>query len=102
MNKTEEKIYELIKAKATSCDEGGYFCVYPISELANEIRTSERTVMRTLQSLEEQKYILRKRQGRGQEIALQQTVQRLKRSKIALQQTVQRLKRLKIALQQAV
>jgi len=67
MNKTEEKIYELIKAKATSCDEGGYFCVYPISELANEIRTSERTVMRTLQSLEEQKYILRKRQGRGQE-----------------------------------
>ena len=67
MNKTEEKIYELIKAKATSCDEGGYFCVYPISELANEIKTSERTVKYALKKLEEQNYILRKRQGRGRE-----------------------------------
>ena len=65
MNKTEEKIYELIKAKATSCDEGGYFCVYPRKQLATDCEINEKTVQRILNKLERNNLISRKRQGNG-------------------------------------
>ena len=67
MNKTELKIYELLKQRATSKDQDGTFCIYPIKELANNGEVSEITVKRTLNELEINFYILRKRQGRGRE-----------------------------------
>ncbi|MBQ5564153.1 MAG: hypothetical protein IIT39_12340, partial [Clostridia bacterium] len=66
LNKTEEKIYELLKEKATSHDEEGTFCVYPRKELAFDCGVNEKTVQRTLNELERQFYIFRKRQGNGQ------------------------------------
>ena len=65
LNKTEEKIYELLKEKATSHDEDGAFCVYPIHELIKHIRKGERTVKYALKKLEEHNYIFRKQQGNG-------------------------------------
>ena len=66
LNKTEEKIYELLKEKATSHNEEGTFCVYPRKELAFDCGVNEKTVQRTLNELERQFYIFRKRQGNGQ------------------------------------
>ena len=67
MNKTELKIYGMLKQRATSKDQDGTFCIYPIKELANNGEVSEITVKRTLNELEINFYILRKRQGRGRE-----------------------------------
>jgi len=58
----EQKIYELLKVKATSQDKDGYFCVYPIKKLSKDCNINSRTVMRALQELEKSDYILRKRQ----------------------------------------
>ena len=52
LNKTEEKIYELLKEKATSHNEEGTFCVYPRKELAFDCGVNEKTVQRTLNELE--------------------------------------------------
>ena len=54
LNKTEEKIYELLKEKATSHNEEGTFCVYPRKELAFDCGVNEKTVQRTLNELERQ------------------------------------------------
>ena len=51
MNKTELKIYGMLKQRATSKDQDGTFCIYPIKELANNGEVSEITVKRTLNEL---------------------------------------------------
>ena len=59
---TEKKIYELLKQRATSQDQHGTFCIYPVKKLATDIKINARTVMRTLKELEQSGYIFRKRQ----------------------------------------
>lgn len=50
---TEEKIYELLKQRATSQDQHGHFCVYPRKQLAFDCGVNEKTVRRILNELEE-------------------------------------------------
>ena len=57
-----EQIYDILKSKATSQDKDGHFCIYPVKELAMDCNINSRTVMRALKELEQNGYILRKRQ----------------------------------------
>ena len=54
-----EQIYDILKSKATSQDKDGHFCIYPRKQLAIDCGVNEKTVRRTLNELEEKKYILR-------------------------------------------
>ena len=54
-----EQIYEMLTSKATSQDKDGHFCIYPRKQLAIDCGVNEKTVRRTLNELEEKKYILR-------------------------------------------
>ena len=59
MNKSEEKIYELLKSNVLLRDEKGVYTIFPQKLLIKASGKSERTVRYTLRSLEEQKYIIR-------------------------------------------
>ena len=59
MNKSEEKIYELLKSNVLFRDEKGIYTIFPQKLLIEASGKSERTVRYTLRSLEEQKYITR-------------------------------------------
>ena len=59
MNKSEEKIYELLKNNELYRDEKGIYTIFPQKLLIEASGKSERTVRYTLRSLEEQKYITR-------------------------------------------
>ena len=48
-----EQIYDILKSKATSQDKDGYFCIYPVKELAMDCNINSRTVMRALKELEQ-------------------------------------------------
>ena len=67
MNKTELKIYGMLKQRATSKDQDGTFCIYPRKELAIDCGVNEKTVQRALNELEQNGYILRKKGGGGKE-----------------------------------
>ena len=54
-----KQIYDILKSKATSQDKDGHFCIYPRKQLAIDCGVNEKTVRRTLNELEEKKYILR-------------------------------------------
>ena len=59
MNKTEEKIYELLKSNVLFRDEKGIYTIFPQKLLIKASGKSERTVQYALKKLEEQKYIVR-------------------------------------------
>ena len=59
MNKTEEKIYELLKSNVLFHDEKGIYTIFPQKLLIKASGKSERTVQYALKKLEEQKYIVR-------------------------------------------
>ena len=59
MNKSEEKIYELLKNSDLYRDEKGIYTIFPQEYLIEKSGKSERTVQYTLKSLETQGYIRR-------------------------------------------
>ena len=59
MNKSEQKIYELLKSNVLFRDEKGIYTIFPQKLLIEASGKSERTIRYILRSLEEQKYIIR-------------------------------------------
>ena len=59
MNKSEQKIYELLKSNVLFRDEKGIYTIFPQKLLIKASGKSERTVQYALKKLEEQKYIVR-------------------------------------------
>ena len=57
MNKSEEKIYELLKSNVLFRDEKGIYTIFPQKLLIEASGKSERTVQRAIKGLEEQRYI---------------------------------------------
>ena len=59
MNKSEQKIYELLKSNVLFRDEKGIYTIFPQRLLIEASGKSERTIRYILRSLEEHKYIIR-------------------------------------------
>ena len=59
MNKSEQKIYELLKSNELYRDEKGIYTIFPQEYLIEKSGKSERTVQRALSGLEEQGFIRR-------------------------------------------
>ena len=59
MNKSEQKIYELLKSNVLFRDEKGIYTIFPQKLLIKASGKSERTAQYALKKLEEQKYIVR-------------------------------------------
>ena len=57
MNKSEQKIYELLKSNVLFRDEKGIYTIFPQRLLIEASGKSERTVQRAIKGLEEQRYI---------------------------------------------
>ena len=60
MNKSEEKIYELLKSNELYRDEKGIYTIFPQEYLIEKSGKSERTVRGILKSLEDQGLICRR------------------------------------------